>query len=165
MQKTRSLVGQRLKDWVNKNFKSQSEFARAMGQVPAYFTPYFNGSSLPGGEILTKIAEMGCDISWLLTGTPANQSGSGNINGAGSERSIIQSGVSAGHQITGDISGKSFRIKEASPETPEDKEMAEHYRRLIERKDRIIRELTETIEQEREAENLTAKSKKHLKKD
>ena len=67
-QKQRREIGQRLKKFAEDNFDSLAEFGREFGKERMFFTPYFNGSSLPGGKILNKLAELGCDLNWLLTG-------------------------------------------------------------------------------------------------
>lgn len=61
-------IGLRIKEFVEKNFSSTAELARIFGKSRSYFRPYFKGTSLPGAEILSKLAELGCDINWLLTG-------------------------------------------------------------------------------------------------
>ena len=33
------------------------------------FQNYYDGTSVPGGEILAKLGQLGCDINWLLNGT------------------------------------------------------------------------------------------------
>ncbi len=62
-------IGQRLKEFVGQNFGSLSEFAAVLGVHPSSFqSTYLKGRSIPGGELLAKLAELGCDIEWLLTG-------------------------------------------------------------------------------------------------
>lgn len=61
-------IGKRLRHFAESNFESLAEFGRSFGKDRTFFTPYFNGSSLLGGEMLKKLAELGCDIDWLLTG-------------------------------------------------------------------------------------------------
>jgi len=61
-------IGLRLKDFAEKNFSTFADFARAMGKDVTYFTNYYKGKSILGGESLAKLAELGCDINWLLNG-------------------------------------------------------------------------------------------------
>lgn len=69
MEKSEKLaIGKRLKAFAEGNFESLAEFGRKFGKDRMFFTPYFNGSSLPGSEILIQLAELGCDVEWLLTG-------------------------------------------------------------------------------------------------
>jgi transcriptional regulator with XRE-family HTH domain len=134
-------IGKRLKEFVNKSFKTQSEFTRAMGKSPAFFTPYFNGNSVPGGEILKKLAEFGCDINWLLTGQVTEPpAGSGNYSG----NIVTQTGQS-GHQIAGNLSGDSVKIKGPSAETPQGDKMANFYEKLIQQKDQMIERLNSIL--------------------
>ena len=64
-------IGFRLKEFVENNFSSTAELSRILGKDKSYFTPYFKGTSVPGGETLAKLQELGCDINWLLNGSPA----------------------------------------------------------------------------------------------
>lgn len=62
-------IGRRLKEFQGKKFKSISEFAIALGlnnRTQVY--DYINGKSYIGGEKLSQLAKLGCDINWLLTG-------------------------------------------------------------------------------------------------
>ena len=67
-------IGNRLREFAQKNFSSLAEFGRQFNKDRTFFTPYFNGSSVPGGEILYKLAELGCDITWLLLGIKSDES-------------------------------------------------------------------------------------------
>lgn len=54
---------------------SISELARQIGMSAQATRVYTTGESVPGGEVLYKLASLGCDINWLLTGTePAGDS-------------------------------------------------------------------------------------------
>ena len=61
-------VGQKLKEFGETRFNSVSEFADALEIKREQLYPYFNNTTMPGGEFLRKLSEMGCDINWLLTG-------------------------------------------------------------------------------------------------
>lgn len=62
-------IGQNLKDFATKNFPSKAEFARQLGMNNSQqLYDYFNGSSLLGAEKLAKLAQLGCDLNWLLNG-------------------------------------------------------------------------------------------------
>ena len=61
-------IGLRLKEYAEKNFSTFADFARAMGKDVTYFTNYYKGKSVLGGELLAQLAELGCDINWLLNG-------------------------------------------------------------------------------------------------
>lgn len=62
-------IGSRLEEFCIKNFSTQKEFADAIGIAPSNLRSiYFPGKSLPGAEILVKLAYLGCDVQWLLTG-------------------------------------------------------------------------------------------------
>ncbi|MFC2085430.1 S24 family peptidase, partial [Bacteroidota bacterium] len=54
------------------NFKSKAELARKLGMRPQAFQSYLDGRSYPGGQILAKLSDLGCDINWLLTGEATN---------------------------------------------------------------------------------------------
>lgn len=59
-------IGKRLRSFAEENFESLAEFGRQFGKDRTFFTPYFNGSSVPGAELLKRLTELGCDINWLL---------------------------------------------------------------------------------------------------
>ena len=65
-------IGLRLKEFVEKKFNSTAELARLLGVTRSYFNPYFSGKSVLGGETLSKLAELGCDINWLLGGATSS---------------------------------------------------------------------------------------------
>lgn len=65
-------IGLRLKNFVEKNFDSTSELTRKLGLTRSYFIPYYSGKSILGGDTLSKLADLGCDINWLLTGKEQN---------------------------------------------------------------------------------------------
>jgi len=65
-------IGLRLKEFALKKFSSLAEFSRKMGKHETYFTAYFKGDNVLGGESLSKLNELGCDINWLLTGKTSN---------------------------------------------------------------------------------------------
>lgn len=58
----------RLKFWIEKNFRNKSDFARKIGLNPVSLTPYLNGKSKLGGKFVTKLQEIGFDYEWYLTG-------------------------------------------------------------------------------------------------
>lgn len=64
-------IGIRLKEFAKKKFDGIASLERALGKTPAYFQNYLNGRSYLGSEILIKLQELGCDINWLLNGTPS----------------------------------------------------------------------------------------------
>ena len=61
-------IGQKLKEFGETKFKSVTDFAEALGIKREQLYPYYNNTSIPGGEILKRLSELGCDINWLLTG-------------------------------------------------------------------------------------------------
>lgn len=73
-EKTKVEIGQRLRDFAVKNFKTIEAFAQAM-EIPASSlrSIYFKGKSAPGAAILIKLLELNCDINWLLTGATQNK--------------------------------------------------------------------------------------------
>ena len=57
-----------LRKFANDNFKSLAELGRKLGMRPQNLQIYFDGRSYPGGQVLGKLSELGCDINWLMTG-------------------------------------------------------------------------------------------------
>lgn len=61
-------IGERLRYFAENNFKLLNDFSKAMGvKTPALYN-YFNNKNEPGSSFLFRLAELGCDINWLLTG-------------------------------------------------------------------------------------------------
>jgi len=73
-EKTKIEIGQRLRSFAVKNFKTIEAFAQALN-IPASSlrSIYFKGKSAPGAAILIRLAELSCDIHWLLTGVTKNE--------------------------------------------------------------------------------------------
>lgn len=66
-------IGLRIKEFATKNFLSLAELSRKLGMSsPQGLNPYTSGKSLLGGEHLARLAELGCDLNWLLNGTKTN---------------------------------------------------------------------------------------------
>lgn len=64
----KKLVAQKLREFIDSNFDKIKDFTDKLGMSQAAFqSSYLNGRSLPGAEILAKLAKMGCDINWLLS--------------------------------------------------------------------------------------------------
>ena len=64
-------ISVRLKEFAKKKFGGIAGLERALDKTPAYFQNYLNGRSYLGSEILIKLHDLGCDINWLLNGSPA----------------------------------------------------------------------------------------------
>lgn len=58
--------GAKFKEFCEENFISKAAFARELGVKRQQLHPYFDGRSLPGAEILKKLADLGCDLHWLF---------------------------------------------------------------------------------------------------
>jgi len=65
---TKEEVALNLRKFAKDNFKSIAELGRRLGIRPQNLQIYFEGRSYPGGQVLGKLSELGCDIDWLLTG-------------------------------------------------------------------------------------------------
>lgn len=61
-------IGQRLKNIRENLGLSQDNMANFVGCHPRSWKGYEADSSIPGGEILSKLAETGADINWILGG-------------------------------------------------------------------------------------------------
>ncbi|MHB8840989.1 MAG: hypothetical protein ACYC56_04235 [Candidatus Aquicultor sp.] len=75
-------IGLKLKKFAEKNYSSLVEFAEKMGKGSTFFTRYFNGTSVLGGELLSELREKSdykLDLNWLLTGGP-NDDAEGSIS-------------------------------------------------------------------------------------
>lgn len=65
---SKKIVGNRLKEFAEAFYGNMAGLARKLGVSQAYFTSYISGRSLPGGEVLIELYNLGCNINWLLTG-------------------------------------------------------------------------------------------------
>ena len=62
-------IGRRLKEFCDNNFKNTRLFSAAIDmKTRNQIYDYFNGKFLLGAKYLSKLAELGCDINWLLLG-------------------------------------------------------------------------------------------------
>jgi SOS-response transcriptional repressor LexA len=60
-------IAKRLREFGKRNFKNFAELAKKMEWSPQALNAYLSGQSIPGGNILFKLKELGCDINWLLS--------------------------------------------------------------------------------------------------
>lgn len=61
-------VGLRLRKFLLEKFIKLNIAAEKVGMSPQALQKYLNGDFIPGGEILSKLSQLGCDIDWLLLG-------------------------------------------------------------------------------------------------
>ncbi|MFH0735578.1 MAG: LexA family transcriptional regulator [bacterium] len=61
-------LGNRLKQFAENNYPTVVEFSKQLGINRENAYRYFKDVVSPGAELLIRLAEMGCDINWLLTG-------------------------------------------------------------------------------------------------
>lgn len=59
-------VGLRLRKFLLEKFIKLNIAAEKVGMSPQALQKYLNGDFIPGGEILSKLSQLGCDIEWLL---------------------------------------------------------------------------------------------------
>jgi len=59
---------ERMREWVDSNFKSATEAAGKLGMTYSNLSQYLGGKRHPGYEVLKRFREAGCNINWLLTG-------------------------------------------------------------------------------------------------
>jgi len=65
-------IGKRLREWGKKEFKTMTKFAEKLNIDYTTLYRYINDKRKPTMEVLLKLNEMGCDLSWLLTGEVAD---------------------------------------------------------------------------------------------
>lgn len=66
---TNKEIGNNLVIFAKENFKNLTGLANEIGLSLNAFQPYYKGKSILGGKLLAKLADLGCDINWLLTGS------------------------------------------------------------------------------------------------
>lgn len=60
-------IGEKLRVFANKKLGSVAKLAESLGMKPPSLYNYLDGVSIPGGEMLAKLKNLGCDINWLLS--------------------------------------------------------------------------------------------------
>ena len=122
-------IGTRLKEFALNNFFSLTEFAKQMGRGPTFFTRYYLGESLLGGELLIKLSELGCDIDWLLTGkkqetkTQINHSQKVKGNIFGESATIMHTGESSVPYVSDDDMSYTNLLKEKIQKLQKDNQL------------------------------------------
>ena len=65
----KKIIAERLKTWLNDKKIKQVELAKILDIEPSAVSGnLLKGKFYPSGENLYKLAKIGCDINWLLTG-------------------------------------------------------------------------------------------------
>lgn len=62
----------RLLEYIEKNFKSKSEFARKIGITHADLSKYITRNKIPGGVFLKRLSDAGIDVNYIMNGTSNN---------------------------------------------------------------------------------------------
>ena len=60
--------GQRLKDYAKSEHHSVRKWADKIDKQESTISQYINEIRTPGADFLYLLAQLGCDINWLLTG-------------------------------------------------------------------------------------------------
>lgn len=63
----KTMIARRIREFGEKKFKTMAELARQMEMKPQALQSYLDGKSVPGGNILSRLHSLGCDINWLLS--------------------------------------------------------------------------------------------------
>lgn len=64
-------ISRRLKTWGLEQFGSFVKFARAPGITQQTLNDYTSARILPGIKMQDRLRKVGCDVEWLMTGTPS----------------------------------------------------------------------------------------------
>lgn len=62
------MFGERLREFITKNYVSINTYSRIINVEPANISRYVNGHFAPSQRILKRINDTGCSIDWLMTG-------------------------------------------------------------------------------------------------
>jgi SOS-response transcriptional repressor LexA len=60
-------LGQKLKQFCSKKFKTKKEFAAALGMSYENLYQYLEDKAKPGAEFISKLATLNCDLNWLFS--------------------------------------------------------------------------------------------------
>ncbi|MFA5803708.1 MAG: hypothetical protein WC879_03600 [Melioribacteraceae bacterium] len=61
-------IGNNLRSFAKEKKYSLAELGRLLGMKQQAFKKYYEGERTPGGNILSKLSDLGCDLNWLLNG-------------------------------------------------------------------------------------------------
>lgn len=93
----RVALGKRLKSFAD-TVGGVGKLAELLGITqPNLSGSYISGKSVPGGELIARLMELGCDVQWLLTGSQSSITVSKNKIGNISD-SVHN--IGSGNQIT-----------------------------------------------------------------
>ncbi len=67
-------ISKRLKKWGLEEFGSLVGFARALGISQQSLYDYTSSRTLPGNKMQSRLRQLGCNVEWLMTGSPAGAS-------------------------------------------------------------------------------------------
>ncbi|MBM3713147.1 MAG: helix-turn-helix domain-containing protein [Actinobacteria bacterium] len=68
MSELKDKIGERIKEFAELKFQTQKNLCEALGMMPQTLQQYVSGKTMPGGEVIKKLADLGADIHYLLTG-------------------------------------------------------------------------------------------------
>ncbi|MEJ5351946.1 MAG: helix-turn-helix transcriptional regulator [Melioribacteraceae bacterium] len=60
-------IGEKIRFFAENSIGSVAKLAELLGMKPPSLYVYLNNESIPGGDILRKLKDLGCDINWLLS--------------------------------------------------------------------------------------------------
>lgn len=60
-------IGEKLRFFAENYIGSVAKLAELLDMKPPSLYVYLNNESIPGGDILRKLKDLGCDINWLLS--------------------------------------------------------------------------------------------------
>lgn len=66
-------VGDRLREFGEKEFGSMKAFARELGISVQHLSPYINGKHIPGNKLQAQIEKLGGNVHYLVTGETKDQ--------------------------------------------------------------------------------------------
>ena len=67
-EEVKNKIGARIREFAEQKFRTSKSLAEAMGMLPQTLQLYISGRAFPGGEVIKKLAELGADVHYILTG-------------------------------------------------------------------------------------------------
>lgn len=62
-------ISERFREFITEKYITVKNAAEELGVSSATLSStYLNGTSVPGGALIAKLIQAGCDVDWLLTG-------------------------------------------------------------------------------------------------
>lgn len=83
-------ISERFRQFITEHYITVKNAAEALGISSATLSSsYLNGKSVPGGELIAKLIQAGCDVDWLLTGKTRGQEANTRVKHSYNSQAVV----------------------------------------------------------------------------